>query len=336
MSDAGEGPPWFVWFAFNAVIALALIFDLRSNQDEHARHPIRRAAMWSAFWIALAFFFAALISVVDSASSGATFLVGYLIEKSLSVDNLIVILLIFKHFRIRQTRQPRVLKLGILGAVVMRAVFIHAGIELLEKFEWMVYVFGALLLYAAVKMLQEEDDGDESDECNSQDSVIVRCLSKIVPYTTNATTTSFFLKSHRTKRLVATPMFAALLVIEASDVIFAIDSIPCILGLTQNRFLVYSSNMLAILGLRSLYVLLADALHRVKNLQTGLALVLAFVGTKMVLSDFVYVSETWSLLVIVAILAITVARGGVSGVGSSYLPTTMTGVVMRKRYEHSI
>lgn len=234
-SDDGTGTPWYVWILFNMMIATALYFDLKSNQVD-SLNPVRRAIVWSAVWVLMAFVFALLICVFDSASNGATFLVGYLVEKSLSVDNLLVILLIFKHFRIRAGRQSRVLKLGIFGAVVMRALFIFAGIKLIEMFEWTIYVFGAVLLYAAFKMLYEEEEEDGNDgECKATNSVIVRILSCLVPYTTNATTTHFFLRTHRNNRLVATPMFAALLVIEASDVFFAIDSIPCILGLTTNR-----------------------------------------------------------------------------------------------------
>ena len=281
-----DGASWFAWIAFNALIGAFLWLDIRTVQNENT--TVARAARLSAFWVGLAFAFAGLLWLTRGGADAATFLVGYLVEKSLSVDNLLVILLIFKHFRIRPGRQPRVLQWGILGAIVMRAAFIFAGIELLERFEWAVYIFGALLLFAAVKMFYEEDgddDGGGGDEVKPSNSLIVKVLSRIMPYTTNGTTTDFFLRTHQTNRLVATPMFAALLVVETCDVVFAVDSIPCILGLTHDRFLVYTSNMLAILGLRSLYVLLADALHRVKNLQTGLALVLGFVGLKMMLSE---------------------------------------------------
>lgn len=310
MTEGQEGneASFLMWFVFNAVIFAALWFDLKSNRVI-GKSPLKRAAYVSAFWVALALAFALILCIAFDRNTGATFLVGYLVEKSLSVDNLIVILLIFKHFRIKPGRQPRVLKLGILGAVFMRAVFIFAGIRMLEMFEWTVYIFGGVLVYAAIKTYQEDGSEEEEDErasANGTNSVIVRALSACIPYTTNNTTTDFFVRTHRSKRLVATPMFAALLVVEFSDVMFAIDSIPCILGLTTNRFIVYSSNMLAILGLRSLYILLADALHRVRYLQTGLAFILGFVGIKMLLGEMFHISQTWSLMVILGILVATV------------------------------
>jgi tellurite resistance protein TerC len=173
-----------------------------------------------------------------------------------------------------------------------------------------VYLFGLILLYAAFKtMYDDDDDGNthDDDTVKPSNSIIVRFISAFLPYTTNPTTTSFFLRSHHSKRLVATPMLAALLVVESTDILFAIDSIPCILGLTNDRYIVYTSNMFAILGLRSLYILLADALHRVKYLQTGLAFILGFVGFKMVVSEFFEISQTWSLIVIVSILVATVS-----------------------------
>lgn len=301
-----EGASYFAWISFNAMILMFLILDIKSNTQENT--TVRRAAILSAMWIGVALCFSGILCVTRSGEDGLTFLVGYLVEKSLSVDNLLVILLIFKHFKIKPGRQPRVLKWGIFGAIVMRAAFIFAGIAVLERFEWAVFVFGGMLIYAAVKMLKGEEE--EEEEC-SDNSIIVQVLRVFMPYTTDNTTTEFFVRTHQTRQLVATPMFAALLVIEASDVIFAVDSIPCILGLTHDLFLVYTSNMLAILGLRSLYILLADMLHRVQNLQTGLGLVLLFVGVKMMLAEWVEVPQVMSLGIIVVILAGTVALGGI-------------------------
>ena len=313
-NEAQQSASWMTWFLFNVVIATFLYLDIRTGETEST--TVRRAAIWSAMWVALALVFAAILWVTWGPADAATFLVGYVVEKSLSVDNLLVILLIFKNFRIKPGRQPRVLKWGIIGAIVMRAGFIFMGIELLERFEYMVYIFGALLVYAAWGMLRGEDDDEENDEMSSSKSPIVMLLTLFVPYTVNNTTTEFFVRTDHTKRLVATPMFAALLVIEGCDVIFAIDSIPCILGITHNRFLVYSSNMLAILGLRALYVLLADALRRVRTLQTGLGLVLAFVGVKMMLADLFPIGQLTSLSVIVLILGGTVLCGGLTDAGT--------------------
>ena len=295
----------FEWIVFNVLLSAALIFDLNHKSS---RNVVADAIKWTLFWISAAGMFGIWIYISKGTTTSMTFLTGYLVEKSLSIDNLLVILLIFKHFRIRPGRQPRVLKLGILGAIFFRALFIYAGSQLLKTFEWAVYIFGVILLYAAYKTMYEDDENEDThdDTVKPSNSIIVRVIMTFVPYTTNPNTMSFFLRSHHSKRLVATPMLAALLVIESTDILFAIDSIPCILGLTNDRYIVYSSNMFAILGLRSLYILLADALHRVKYLQTGLAFILGFVGFKMVVSEFLEISQTWSLVVIVGILVSTV------------------------------
>lgn len=233
--------------------------------------------------------------------SQATFL-----EKSLSVDNLVVIALIFRSFRIKPCNQGPILKWGILSAVVFRAAFIFAGIALLERFHAAVYLFGALLLYSAYKMFLDDEDGDASAEAHKKgDSWMMRCLTAVIPYTDECKDNSFFVTVRGS--LHATPMFAALVVVELSDLLFAVDSIPCILGLTQDLFLVFSSNMLAILGLRSLYILLASALDSIHGLKKGLAAVLAFVGIKMVLGKRFPVPQTISLLIIFVILGITIS-----------------------------
>lgn len=300
------------WLAFNCLMAAMLWLDIQANRVESTLHPVRQAAAWSALWVAIALLFALLLAMCSSPQDGLTFLVGYLVEKSLSVDNLLVMLLIFKSFGIKPGRQPRVLKWGIIGAIVMRAVFIFAGIEILERFEWAIYLFGLVLLYAAYKTLKGDDD-DEDEAAGS--GIVLRLLQMIVPFDPADNSTDFLVCRRAYEghagRWVATPMFAALLVVEFCDVIFAVDSIPCILGLTKDRFLVYTSNMLAILGLRSLYLVLADALHKVKHLQTGLGVILGFVGLKMILADLFPIPQVMSLLFIAGVLLATVLLGGV-------------------------
>jgi len=237
--------------------------------------------------------------------AGFVFVTGYLVEESLSVDNLVVIALIFKSFRIRPHDQGPVLKWGILGAVVFRLIFVFAGVWLLEHLHSMIYAFGALLLYSAYKMYQEDEDDDHIADHATGNSWMMCALTAVVPYHADAKCHDFF--EYANGKTYATPMFAALVVVEISDLIFAVDSIPCILGLTHDLFLVFSSNMFAILGLRSLYLLLAEALDKVKNLKTGLAAVLSFVGVKMMLGDWFPLPQSVSLLVIFGILGATVA-----------------------------
>jgi len=268
-----------MWVGFNIVIIGLLCLDLhlsRSSSSEHVKH----AALTSAIWVGLAFAFTLFLAATKGEAAAYTFLVGYLVEKTLSVDNLLVMMLIFKSFRIIPENQPRILKWGIMGAIVMRAVFIVAGVRLIESFEWMVPLFGVTLLVAAFKMIREnKDEGAEED---FSDSFLVRGLKAVCSYDEHYQGGDFFSRNIGSA-ISATPLLAALLIIEFSDVVFAIDSIPCILGITQDLFLVYSSNMLAILGLRSLYVLLAGAMHQVRYLHVGLSLVLGFVGAKMVM-----------------------------------------------------
>jgi len=207
-------------------------------------------------------------------------MVGYLVEKTLSVDNLLVMLLIFKSFKIREAYQSRVLKWGIMGAIVMRAIFIMAGVKLIESFEWIIPLFGVTLIVAAYKTLKDQKESDDEEDYSQ--NFLIRGLRSIISYDEYYEGSDFFSRNIGST-LSATPMLAALIIVEFSDVVFAVDSIPCILGITNNLFIVYSSNMLAILGLRSLYVLLAGAMSTVRYLHAGLAVVLAFVGSKMIL-----------------------------------------------------
>mmetsp|Transcript_64451 Transcript_64451/g.171922 ORF Transcript_64451/g.171922 Transcript_64451/m.171922 type:complete len:338 (-) Transcript_64451:131-1144(-) len=314
-----------LWVTFSLAVGAALALDLAwGARKANEGHHVRGAMVSSAAWLSLGFAFAAFLAFTKGGGVGFTFLTGYLIEKSLSVDNLVVIALIFRSFRIRPMLQGPVLKWGILGAVVFRAIFIFAGVALLERFSWMVYLFGALLLWSAYKMFVDEDEDDDAvlvEAHKKGNSWMMRCLTSVIPYHAESRSSQFL--EDVGGRLHATPMLAALVVVELSDLLFAVDSIPCILGLTHDLFLVFSSNMLAILGLRSLYLLLAEALDKVNGLKRGLAAVLAFVGIKMVMGHYFPLSQTVSLLVIFAILGVTVALsalGGGKAKKPAYLP----------------
>lgn len=305
----GEGQPSIagtgLWTFFGVIVAVALIADhITTKKFVGDGKAVAGAMAVSAGWVGLALTFAIFLAIFKGGEAGFVFVTGYLVEESLSVDNLVVIALIFKSFRIKPHDQGPVLKWGILGAVVFRLIFVFAGVWLLEHLHSMIYAFGALLLYSAYKMYQEDDEDDDhaTDHSNSW---MMCALTAVVPYHADAKCHDFF--EYANGKTYATPMFAALVVVEISDLIFAVDSIPCILGLTHDLFLVFSSNMFAILGLRSLYLLLAEALDKVKNLKTGLAAVLSFVGVKMMLGDWFPLPQSVSLLVIFGILGATVA-----------------------------
>jgi len=285
---------------------VALVADhITTKKFVDGKKAVTGAMAVSAGWVGLALMFAIFLGILKGGEAGFVFVTGYLVEESLSVDNLVVIALIFKSFRIKPQDQGPVLKWGILGAVVFRLVFVFAGVWLLEHLHSMIYAFGALLLYSAYKMYQEDDEDDHMADHATGNSWMMRALMAVVPYRADAACHDFF--EHANGKTYATPMLAALVVVELSDLIFAVDSIPCILGLTHDLFLVFSSNMFAILGLRSLYLLLAEALDKVKNLKTGLAAVLSFVGVKMMLGDWFPLPQSVSLLAIFGILGATVA-----------------------------
>lgn len=299
---------WGLWVGFTILVSVALALDLvwGSRKSAVGNH-VRGAIESSIAWLGLGLLFALFLMITKGMEIGFVFLTGYLVEKSLSVDNLVVIALIFRSFRIKACHQGPVLKWGILGAVVFRTVFIFAGVALLDHFHSMIYVFGGILLWSAFKMYQDEDedDGAAVEAHKNSDSWMMLCLTSVMPYDPEARGNKFV--ERQGDKLFATPMLAALVVVELSDLMFAVDSIPCILGLTQDLFLVFSSNMLAILGLRSLYLILAEALDKVTGLKKGLAVVLAFVGTKMMLGSYFPLPHHASLLVIFAILGATVA-----------------------------
>lgn len=265
------------------------------NRKAHAP-SVRESAAWSGVWIFLAMVFNALVWHFEGPDKGLEFTTGYVLEKSLSVDNLFVFVLLFGAFQVEMRHQHRVLFWGVLGALVMRAVMILAGVALLNRFHWMMYVFGGFLVFTGVKMLIQEEH--ESDPRNNP---LVRLFRKFVPYDEHGGHEHFW--TTKDGKRFATPMLLVLVCVEVTDLVFAVDSIPAVLAVSRDPFIVYTSNIFAILGLRSLYFLLAKMMDRFHRLKIGLAVILTFVGVKMCIVEWVKIPTAYSLLVIAAILS---------------------------------
>jgi tellurite resistance protein TerC len=289
-----------LWTGFILLVLTLLALDLGVFHRKAHAVGVREALGWSLFWIVLALIFNAGVCYWFGRQIALEFLTGYLVEKALSVDNIFVFLVIFSYFAVPAAFQHRVLFFGILGALVMRGVFILVGATLLAAFHWMLYVFGALLVLLGAKMLVEKDN-EVHPERNLLFRLFKRCVSATDTY-----------RGHRfvvyeSGRWLATPLLLVVVAIEATDVMFAIDSIPAVFAITDDPFVVYTSNVLAILGLRALFFALAGAMHKIHYLQTGLAFVLAFVGVKMLLTDVYKISVLTSLAIIALLLGIAVA-----------------------------
>lgn len=294
-------PPW-AWAALVGTIVVLLVGDLLLvHRNPHAV-TVRAAAIESGVWIALGLSFAVVLGAVAGGAAAGEYLSGYLIEKSLSIDNVFVWAVIFSYVGVPDRYQFRVLFWGIFGALVLRAILIFAGVTLLETFDWVLYVFGALLLVTAVKVARHRGPA-----VNPERNVVLRAVRRIVPSTDDYDGQRMF--TRRDGVLLATPLFAVLVLVETSDVVFAVDSIPAILAVSHEPFIVFASNAFAILGLRSLYFCLSGIAERVPGLGVGLGVILAFVGTKMLLADVVHVPTGLSLGVVAAVLAVTVVLG---------------------------
>jgi len=291
-----QAAPWWVWAGFHAFVFLMLALDLGVFHRRVHAPSVREAAIWSAVWITLALIFNGLIFHAEGTQKGLEWFTGYVLEKSLSVDNLFVFVLVFRSFQVDLRHQHRVLFWGVLGALLMRAAMILAGTALLNRFEWMMYVFGGFLVYTGLKMLLvAEVDSDPTQY------PLVRAFRRFIPFDETGGHEHFWVV--REGRRLATPMLLVLITIEVTDLVFAVDSIPAVLAVSRDPFVVYTSNIFAIMGLRSLYFLLAKMMDRFHHLKTGLAVVLAFVGVKMCVAEWVKVPVQYSLLVIAAVLA---------------------------------
>ena len=300
-----------VWSCFIVAILLFLALDLGVfNKTPHVIGT-KEASKWTAIWVTISFLFSGVIywlysnAYIDNPDklkptvAAMKFITGYLIELSLSVDNIFVIAIIFAAFKIPKKYQHRVLFWGILGAIVFRGLMIYFGVILINKFAWTTYIFGLFLLYTAINMLFSKDDND----FDPKTSLAFRMIKKVIPITDTIEGEHFFVKRNHIN--TATPLFVALLVIEVMDVIFALDSVPAILAITSDPFLVFSSNIFAILGLRSMYFFLANMLEKFSYLEYSLIAILSFVGLKMLLHDFIEIPE-WASL---AFIALSLATG---------------------------
>ncbi len=289
---------WF-WVIFNAVILLLLFLDLAVWNRKGRVIPFKQAVIHSVWWVLLAAGFAVLIYVRMSPAKSLEFATGYLVEEALSVDNLFVFILLFKYFKVPPEQERAVLFWGIIGALIMRGIFIVAGVALVTRFHWVFYVFGAFLVYTGFKLL-----GGDDDQVDPSKNLVLKWSRKLLPVTDEYAGGKFFYR--RDGRLFVTPLFIVLLIVETTDVLFATDSIPAILAISRDPFIVYTSNVFAILGLRSLFFALSGLMKLFHYLNYGLAVVLMFIGAKMLVS-FRYHLPTWvALLVITAALGISV------------------------------
>ncbi len=299
----------WLWVGFNLFVLALLALDLGVFHQKAHKVSIKEATIWSIVWISLSllfnlgiyFFWDNIAPASDYTNSEAAlaFLTGYQLEKSLSVDNIFIFVVIFTYFAVPAMYQHRVLFWGILGALIMRGILIVIGAALLKEFHWIIYVFGAFLIFTGVRMAIERNE-----EAHPERNPVIKLLRRIMPVTENYEGEQFFVR--RMGKLMATPLFLVLLVVESTDLIFAVDSIPAIFAVTDDPFIVYTSNVFAILGLRSLYFLLAGVVDKFHYLKLGLSAVLVFVGVKMVLTDIYKIPIGLSLGVIATILTISI------------------------------
>ena len=286
------------WILFNVFVVVMLVLDLGVFHRNTHTVKYREALIWSAVWIALAAIFAVVIYFWHGRTPSLEFVTGYVIELSLSVDNLFVFLLIFRYFQVPPGHQHKVLFWGILGALIMRAIFIAAGVGLIQRFHWIVYVFGAFLVYSGIKLFRQGEA-----EIHPEKNPVLRLFRRWVPVTKDYEGDKFFV---RRTGLFATPLLVVLVVVETTDLLFAVDSIPAILAITRDAFIVYTSNVFAILGLRSMYFALAGMMEMFRYLHYGLSVVLMFVGTKMMLSHYYEIPTAVALGAVAGILLLSV------------------------------
>ena len=290
----------YLWILFWVVVITALGLDLFILNKHHGHVSIKDASVMVAAWVTLALCFGSVIWFASGAQSALEFFTGYVIEYSLSIDNMFVFIMIFTYFAVPKDHQPKVLLWGILGAVIMRFIFIFIGVQLITRFTFMIYIFGAILIYTAIKMLVGKDE-----QIDPSKNPVLKLLKKIIPINEKVHNGNFFCRENG--KLFATTLLATVVVIEASDLVFAVDSIPAVLAVTQDTFIVYTSNIFAIIGLRSLYFLLSGMANKFEYLKYGIAAVLAFVGIKMLISHYYKMPTVISLLTIIIILGIAVS-----------------------------
>lgn len=290
--------PWYVWLGFNVFVLIMLAVDLGVHRARSGAMSVKASLVWTGVWVAMGLGFGAGVWWFEGSHKAMEYLAGYVVEKSLSVDNIFVFIVIFRYFGVPSTHQHKVLVWGILGALVMRAAFIFAGVALISKFEWMTYLLGALLIYTSYRAAFTA-----GEQVHPERNPVVRLARRFLPVSSDMHGGRFIV--HESGSWRATPLLLVLITIETTDVIFATDSIPAILAITKDPFIVYSSNVFAILGLRALYFALAGMMQKLRYLHYGLAAVLAFVGVKMLIEHYYKISIGVSLGVVVGLLAIS-------------------------------
>lgn len=293
------------WIGFNVAVLAILALDLGVLHRRSAKVSLKEAATWSAVWVALSLCFAFAIWRTMGEEKGLEFLTGYLIEYALSVDNIFVFVLIFTYFKVPENYQHRVLFWGIIGALLLRGVMIVAGSALVTRFSWTLYIFGAFLVFTGVRMALQKDE----DAYNPERDPVLRLSRRLIPVTADYRGDKFFVHEPDAMgklRYSATPLFIVLLIVDTTDIIFATDSIPAIFAVTRDPFIVYTSNICAVLGLRALYFLLASVVDKFVYLKLGLSLVLIFIGGKMLLEPFVHIPIVGSLGVVGAVLGASI------------------------------
>lgn len=296
------------WIAFNLFILMLLALDLGVFHRKSHAVSTKEAALWTVVWISIALIFNAGVYYFAGRDAGLQFLTGYLLEKSLSVDNIFVFVLLFNLFAVPPVYQHRLLFWGVLGALVMRGALIGVGAYLISQFHWILYLFGLFLVFTGIKLLfQKENEAIEPEK-----NPLVRVLRRFMPVTSGYRGQKFFVREGG--KLAATPLFVVLLVVETTDLLFAFDSIPAIFAVTQDAFIVYTSNVFAILGLRSLYFLLASVMGQFRFLKLGLSGILVFIGVKMLVMDIYHIPITLSLSVIAGVLTLSI-------LASIFIPT---------------
>lgn len=296
------------WIGFNVFVLLAIVLDLGVFHRQPRSIGLREAALWSFLWVFLSVVFGLGLRFYSGPTASLSFFAGYLIEKALSVDNLFLFLVIFRSFQVEERLQHRILAWGIIGALLMRGLMIAAGASLVTRFHWVLYIFGVFLIYAGLHMLFAREEKKKTDPKKGR---IFRFVARHLRFTENFQGSNFFVKQNGI--VFATPLFLVLLIVEVTDVTLALDSIPAIFGITRDTFIVYTSNIFAILGLRAMYFLLAGMLDRLRYLDEGLAVVLIFIGGKMLAEKWMQISVAVSLGVVAGVLLIAIVASFFSG-----------------------
>ena len=290
---------WILWGVFGIIVAGMLALDLGVLHRRPHAVGVGEALVWTAVWVALALGFGLLVFLRDGPTKGTEYLTCWLSEYALSIDNIFVFLVIFTYFGVPEASQHRVLFWGILGALVMRGLFLMVGVALIERFHWTVYILGAILLLTGIKLVVQKEE-----ELEPERNIVLRLARRFLPVTTDYAGASFFVR--RDGRRYATPLFLALLVVETTDVLFAVDSVPAALGISRDTFILYTSNIFAILGLRSLFFAVAGLLRYLHYLRYGLSAILCFIGLKMIASHWYTIPVHYALPTVGGILAVSV------------------------------